>query len=154
VFELPFVAEAGTVFTYVSVKSEVRTRDLIERLWNRHQTVVVPTLVGDELQMSRITDWDDIVVDAYGRCTPTEASERFTGTPDVNLVPGLVFAEDGYRLGSGYGHYDRFIAKYPDSIHIGLAYKVQLRASLPTEPHDQRLDYIVTQDRVVDCNPS
>ncbi len=146
---LPKFTAAKTVFTYVSVKSEVRTRDMIERLWERSVHVLVPSMIGGQLGMLQINDWSDIRVDSLGRCTPLADATVFTGQPDINLVPGLAFTESGDRIGSGYGHYDRFIQRYPKTIHIGLAYELQVRQSLPIEPHDQRLDYLVTQDRVI-----
>lgn len=147
----PFAA-ANSVFTYVSVKSEVRTRDLIEQLWERDITLLVPMMIGDELFMCQLHDWNEIRIDSYGRCTPISDAKLFTGEPDVTLVPGLAFTEQGQRLGSGYGHYDRFLAKHPKTLAIGLAYEFQLKASLPTEPHDQSLDYVVTQDRALTCS--
>lgn len=148
---LPKFAAAKTVFTYVSVKSEIRTRDLIEQLWERDIQVLVPIMLGDELGMCQIHDWNEIRVDSYGRCTPISDAKLFTGEPDVNLVPGLAFTESGDRLGSGYGHYDRFVAKFPGTTHIGLSYELQLKESLPVESHDQTLNYIATQQRVIAC---
>lgn len=64
---------------------------------------------------------------------------------DLVVVPGLAFTDDGRRLGQGGGHYDRFLPRLrPDCRTVGAAYGEQLLDDLPTEPHDVRLDLVVT----------
>jgi len=61
------------------------------------------------------------------------------------LVPGLAFVKDGARLGYGGGWYDRLMAAArPDARKIGVAHRFQVVPELPSEPHDVRLDEIVT----------
>lgn len=64
---------------------------------------------------------------------------------DVVVFPGLAFTAGGARLGQGGGHYDRFAARLDGScLRIGACYAEQLVAELPTEPHDQRVDAVVS----------
>jgi 5-formyltetrahydrofolate cyclo-ligase len=64
---------------------------------------------------------------------------------DVVVVPGLGFTADGRRLGQGGGHYDRFLPRLrPGCVTIGVAFAEQVVDDLPTEPHDVRLDLVVT----------
>ena len=64
---------------------------------------------------------------------------------DVVVVPGLAFTADGRRLGQGGGHYDRFLVRLRDGcVTVGAAFAEQLVDDLPTEPHDVRLDLVVT----------
>lgn len=65
--------------------------------------------------------------------------------PDVVIVPGLGFTRYGDRLGQGGGWYDRFLSDIrPDCHTIGVAYREQLLDHLPVEPHDVRVDRVVT----------
>lgn len=65
--------------------------------------------------------------------------------PQVVFVPLLAFDRRGSRLGYGKGHYDRAIAALPRRpVLIGLAYDEQRFEVLPQEPHDLRMDWIVT----------
>ncbi len=68
--------------------------------------------------------------------------------PDVVFVPLLGFTEHLERLGQGGGHYDRWLAAHPQTVAIGLAWDVQLLDALPVEPHDVRMDAIVTPTRL------
>lgn len=70
-------------------------------------------------------------------------------TPAVLIVPMAAFDERGYRLGYGGGFYDRTLemlrARGP-IVAVGLAYAGQEVAQVPTEPTDQPLDAIVTEE--------
>ena len=64
--------------------------------------------------------------------------------PAIILIPGLAFDLQGGRLGRGMGYYDRFLAKHPSLVKIGLCYDFQIIPEVPTEEHDVRMDYIVS----------
>ena len=76
------------------------------------------------------------------------SAEAATVVPEVVFVPLLAFTTDGARLGQGGGHYDRWLANHPHVTAIGLAWDMQLRDSLPIEPHDMRLTAVVTPTRL------
>ena len=70
------------------------------------------------------------------------------------LVPGLGFDRQGHRLGRGGGYYDRCIAilraaPSPPRI-MGLCLEQQIIAEIPVEPHDQKVDGLCSQLRVID----
>ena len=68
---------------------------------------------------------------------------------DVVIVPGTAFTPAGDRLGQGGGWYDRFLARVtPDCLKVGVAFAPQLVDSLPVEPHDLRVDVVVTEHSV------
>jgi len=69
------------------------------------------------------------------------------------VVPGVAFDLRGHRLGQGGGHYDRLIAAAralpAPPLVVALAYDFQIVARVPHEAHDQRVDRIVTERRVL-----
>ena len=71
--------------------------------------------------------------------------------PEVILVPGLAFSEKGERLGRGKGFYDKYLSQYR-GIKIGICFSEQLVQNLPTEKHDETLDYIVTDEKIINCS--
>ena len=70
---------------------------------------------------------------------------------DVVVLPGLLFDRNGNRLGYGGGYYDRFLAtQAPQALRVGLAFARQLAdAPIPAEPHDMRLDMLVTEAEIL-----
>ena len=67
---------------------------------------------------------------------------------DLVLVPGMAFDLQGNRLGRGRGFYDRLLEKV-SGIKCGVAYDFQLLESIPTEPHDAKVNFILTPGRCV-----
>ncbi len=65
---------------------------------------------------------------------------------DFVLVPGVAFAMDGRRLGRGKGIYDRLLRSVCGR-KCGAGFDEQIVDDLPVEPHDIRLDCILTPTR-------
>lgn len=82
----------------------------------------------------------------FGMLQPGEDAELLT--PEVLFVPLIGFTAALDRLGQGGGHYDRWLAEHPARLTIGLAWDAQLCETLPTEPHDIRLDAVITPTRI------
>ncbi len=71
-------------------------------------------------------------------------------TPEIIIVPTLSFDDAGNRLGYGKGFYDYTLAQLlPEVTAIGLCYSCLNLKYLPHEPHDQKLDYAVTEKGII-----
>ncbi|MDD3617764.1 MAG: 5-formyltetrahydrofolate cyclo-ligase [Desulfobulbaceae bacterium] len=150
---------AATVLVYMHFRSEVRTLELIRLLLARGKTVSIPCVVPgvSRLLAVRITDPVNQVRPGYsgipeplpellshGICDPADL--------EVVIVPGSVFDRRGGRLGYGGGFYDRFLTvDAPGALRISPAYELQLVARVPMEPHDQFMDFVVTERRIYAC---
>jgi 5-formyltetrahydrofolate cyclo-ligase len=91
----------------------------------------------------------DIVTGKYGVREPVSSCAEipFAGF-DLVLVPGMAFDFDGNRLGRGRGFYDRMLEN-ASGIKCGVGYDFQLMEKVPTEPHDARVNFILTPTRCV-----
>ncbi len=67
---------------------------------------------------------------------------------DFALVPGVGFDLMGGRLGRGRGYYDRLLAGV-DANKCGVGFDWQVRVAIPLESHDIRLEFLVTQSRLL-----
>jgi 5-formyltetrahydrofolate cyclo-ligase len=75
----------------------------------------------------------------------TQCPKGPPGTPALVFVPVLAFDRTGNRLGYGGGYYDRTLAAHPDVPAIGFGYAAQEVHTVPSEPHDRKLDAIYTE---------
>jgi 5-formyltetrahydrofolate cyclo-ligase len=150
--------KSETIFLYVSFRSEVDTHGLIERLLAENRIVAVPLVSLQDRKMTAIRLVDpktDLVPGYYGILEPRKdlVLERSINHRDIDIVvlPGSVFDECGGRLGYGGGFYDRFLANEisPSATRIALAYDFQVKKKIAQESHDQPVDYIITEKRVV-----
>ncbi len=63
------------------------------------------------------------------------------------LVPGVVFAPDGGRIGRGGGFYDRLLAR-ARGIFCGVFFDCQLAEAVPVESHDRFLHFLASESSV------
>lgn len=67
-------------------------------------------------------------------------------TPEVTLAPLVGWDGEGYRLGYGGGYFDRTLAALrPRPITIGVGLEAAGLATIFPQPHDVRLDAVVTE---------
>jgi 5-formyltetrahydrofolate cyclo-ligase len=62
----------------------------------------------------------------------------------VIIVPALAVSRTGMRLGRGGGSYDRALARAGRAVKVALLHDGELRDDIPAEPHDQRVDAVIT----------
>jgi 5-formyltetrahydrofolate cyclo-ligase len=67
---------------------------------------------------------------------------------DVFIVPAVGFALDGTRLGRGAGYYDATL-KTMGGIRIGFTFDCCVVDTLPKEPWDMPMDWVVTESRTI-----
>lgn len=146
---LPEMQRAKLVGSYVGVHSEVDTRVLIEDLVMDKVRVAVPVIESaGTMRLAEIASLGDLVMAAHHIPEPP-TPHKLVPSVDVMLVPGLLFTLCCERLGNGGGYFDRALAAMPQALRVGLAYEEQIVDELPVEAHDEPLDVIVTDERVL-----
>ena len=89
----------------------------------------------------------DLEVGQFGIREPRASCPRISlNRLDLILVPGIAFDLNGHRLGRGKGYYDRLLAELQGE-KCGVAFDQQIVSRVPVEPHDMRLNCIVTPTR-------
>ena len=143
------------VHTYVgAVAGEVATRGIVGRALREGKTVVCPRVRWNPrgLDSYAIGSLDELVESARGlwEPDPARAPRVDDATLDLVLVPGIAFDRRGWRIGFGAGLYDRFLAGV-DAPRAALAFSLQILDPLPVEPHDEPVDWIVTEGESIAC---
>lgn len=153
---LPEFAEARNVAAYISVGSEVDTRELIADILHARGRVALPRL---DHRTGRLEHrW---VRSVGGRCfspgafgipepDPAVCTEVLAPSEiDLGFIPGLAFDSRGHRLGMGGGHYDRFFELAPGCRKFGLGFSVQQIPAIPDLAHDIPMHGLLTELGVV-----
>lgn len=98
----------------------------------------------------RLAAWSDDL--RSGRfAVPEPANPRYAHKDELDLilVPGTAFdPSTGVRLGRGGGWYDRLLPLYR-APRLGLCFDLQLESQIPHEPHDVRMDWIVSETKII-----
>lgn len=151
---LPLWKDAEVVFAFISMKDEIAMEHILKAVLDENKILAVPRIEGEDLVFHRIDDLSSALEEGrYGIPEPLpSAPEIFplSGTGVLFLVPGLAFDRRRFRLGRGKGFYDRYLSSVADDVlKIGIGYDFQIAEAVPTEPHDKRLDMIITDSEII-----
>lgn len=140
-------------FVYVDYRSEVQTTKIIDFIIQQGGIVCVPAVVPQRAKMVAVqikSTAIDLAPGFKGILEPLPELCRHcivdAENIDVAVIPGIAFDKNGGRIGYGGGYYDRFLqTDAPQAMRVGLAYKLQMVPTIPMEPHDIFMDYIICE---------
>ncbi len=139
----------GTVVSgFLPIRSEVDLKPLMAALAQEGARLCLPAILDKETIVFRQYRPDaELIAMGFGTDGPAEHEPVLQ--PEIMLVPLSAFDARGNRIGYGGGYYDRAIHELRQKGHnprlIGIAFDCQEVASVPVEPHDIRLDAILTE---------
>ena len=140
---LPEFRAARTVAVFAALPDEPATDEVLAR-WASTRRVVLPRVEGDAMRFYACRP-DALVFGAFGILEPQGERPCPAGEIDLVVCPGVAFTADGRRLGRGRGYYDRHLGDPAfRGFRVGVCYAHQLVDDLPVEPHDVRMDRVIT----------
>lgn len=144
---------SNLILCYIALKDEVNTNLIMETAFKDGKTVAVPVCLNNDglMEFRIIKSFSDLHKGFYGISEPDDTCEKVCSFDDaVCLVPGIAFDQNGYRLGYGKGYYDRFL-KNNVSVSAGLCYNNLVVNELPINDFDMKVDFIITEQKVISC---
>ena len=133
-----------TILLYHSLPDEVCTHDLIHTLYVQGYTLLLPSVVGNDLVL-HVYEGEQAMNKGASFGIQESLGSLFTDYAriDLAIIPGMAFTPQGDRLGRGKGYYDRLLPQL-DCPLIGIAFPFQLLPSIPTEPHDIQMTEVIS----------
>lgn len=156
VLDFPLYKNAEIICAYASTKSEISTDGIIRHAWEQKKNVLFPLCSKTEkgiMHFYACRDFSDLEKGAYNifepkaHC-PLMQEELLNSPKTLVLVPALSFSSKGYRLGYGQGFYDRFLAKIPQAVTVGITFSALISEKIPQEPWDLPVKFLATENGV------
>jgi 5-formyltetrahydrofolate cyclo-ligase len=145
--DLPVWISAKSVLLFAPRQDEPDIWPLAELGLQAGKRIALPRFVSESGSYEAAVichPGNDVQAGRYGILEPSAfCSVADPKRLDLVLVPGLAFDWHGHRLGRGKGFYDRLLATVSGKT-CGVAFDIQLTSALPIEPHDVRLNCILT----------
>lgn len=140
---------AKTVLLYYPIKNEVDTTPL----FNTNKIFAFPLIHPDSniMTIHQVTDLKTLKSGKFEIKEPPKTHKRIA-IKDIDLVitPGLAFDKNGHRIGFGKGYFDKLFKNLSTNCtKIALAYDFQIIENVPAEPHDKKVDMIITETRTI-----
>ncbi len=124
--------------------------DLLKLTINSNFLISLPKLREKDMDFVRYELGADLV-QSFDKKLMQPVSNVKT-IPNIIIIPALAYSLQGYRIGFGYGYYDRYLDRIKnkiDIIKIGVCFHQYLHEYLPNEPHDIKMDYIITNQTTI-----
>jgi 5-formyltetrahydrofolate cyclo-ligase len=153
-FNLEEFIAAKSVLMYVSFRTEVDTLGQLEDILCMGKKLALPLVDSKQktLTLYEIKDISDLEPGYMDIPEPKVAEDRKVDLKDIDIIvlPGTGFDIKGNRLGYGGGYYDKLLSSADKKIPtVALAFEEQVVEEIPAEPHDIKMDIIITDERFI-----
>ncbi len=137
---------ANHILMYHSLPDELSTHGFLKK-WRDKKHFYLPRVNGVNLD---ILPYDEsrLELGAFHIEEPTGNNSIDPENIELIVVPAVAYDRSGNRLGRGKGFYDRLL-KTTKATKIGVGYEFQMVDVIPVEPHDVKMDMIITQNSCV-----
>ena len=147
--ESPEFIECKSIGIYLPIGSEVRTDEIASTALELKKTLLLPRVITNDLRFYKVEkkdfDEDSFDINKFGVREPKETNGN-VDFMDLLIVPGIAFDYYGYRIGYGYGYYDKYMTNGKFSKSIGLAYDLQvIKSHIPKLEYDKKIDTLLTE---------
>lgn len=146
-----FLPKGTIVGGYWPIGHELDLRPLLHNLHHHGFTCGLPCIEDKSICFREWAPSLSLVKGKWQTLEPPNTSHVLQ--PHLVLIPLLAFDSKGNRLGYGQGHFDRYLSHHK-VISIGVGFREQEVKSLPTQPHDIPLDFILTEDGLLSISHS
>ena len=134
---------------YYPFQNEVNLLSLAEFLLDAGKAIYFPRYnkKNESYDLAKIESLsNDFEKGKFGIMEPNAKAESFaeSSLQAIWFIPGVAFDKKGNRLGRGGGYYDRFLSDNLGTF-VGVAHGAQLVDFVPSEAHDMKMDWLVTE---------
>lgn len=144
---------AGSFLFFAPLPDEPDITPLLDELWRAGKLVALPRFDAGTNSYAAcvVSNRAELIAGRFGVLEPGPACPLIPlNQLDFTFVPGVAFDLEGRRLGRGKGFYDRLLAGVRGH-KCGVALEAQIVTEVPEEPHDVRVDSILTPTRWHEC---
>lgn len=142
--------KAQKIGSYYPLGSEVLTQDIMQEAISNGKEIFLPKVIGKNMEFRKIVNFSNLEHGSFDIMEPRDECP-VNNNLDVLLVPAIGISPKGVRLGYGHGFYDRFLAQNKITT-ISITLEKQIIKNIPRSDHDVLIDWIVTEDRVIDTS--
>lgn len=144
---LPEFKKAKNILFYTPIKGEVDISKILKK--SKTKRFVLSRINGNKLDLHYIKDLSQTKENKFKILEPQKNLPKAKPQDiDLAIIPGVVFSDNGHRIGYGKGFYDRFLKKTL-AVKIGVAYRFQIVKNIPGEKHDVPMEIIITENKTM-----
>lgn len=142
---------ADTVYAYYPLGKEVSLRLVMEDCLRMNKVLALPRVKGNTMDFFQITDMGQVKEGCFHVMEPVTTT-KVRRKRALVLTPGLVFDQNGNRIGYGKGYYDNYFGRFPELTRLGVAFQHQVEDAFLSDENDIAMEYLVTEREMMLIN--
>jgi 5-formyltetrahydrofolate cyclo-ligase len=135
-------------FFYHPLAGEVSLLPLAAQVISIGKRIYFPRVSGESMEFYRVTGLNKDFAEGNFHVMEPIGGETPSFERTLMFVPGLAFDASMHRLGHGKGYYDKYLEQHPGIKTVGICANAFFMPEIPAEPHDMKMDQIVTETTV------
>jgi len=132
---------------YFPIGSEVDTYAIMLDILEQDKCLLLPRVINDNLVFHNVPNLEKLEKGNFGIMEPKDNCKK-ADRIDCVLIPTVGVSKLGIRLGYGKGYYDKFLSS-TDAVKISLTYSKQIVKIIPSDSHDIKMNWIITEDEYI-----
>ena len=148
----PEFSRAKVLALYAPIHNEVDTLEVLAEALAASKAVLYPAVSGQQLSFRRVIEQrNELQKGAFRIAEPIASCAVYDPREaDLIVIPGIAFDLRGRRIGYGKGYYDKTLhAIEGQGKLVGFCFDFQLVEDIADEPHDVKMDMLITEKRVI-----
>jgi 5-formyltetrahydrofolate cyclo-ligase len=144
-------ASSKVLALYAPIHNEVDTSVVFVEALAALKSVIYPAVCGEGLVFRRVLSLKGLQKGPFGISEPAASCEACDPREaDLIVIPGVAFDVQGKRIGYGKGYYDKTLHSIEGQGKlVGFCYDFQVVETIADEPHDVKMDMLITEKRVL-----
>ncbi len=143
--------QVNCIALYSDFMNEVQTIELFKSLRSKKITIVYPSINkrSRTLEFYEVKNLIHMEKNSYSVLEPKYRIKKVgLDCIHVMFVPGILFDEQGFRLGYGKGYYDKVLKHLRHIETIGLAFEFQVVRRIPRQTWDRPVKTLITERKI------
>ena len=134
------------VLLYASIKNEADISEILDKGLKPPKDFSLPKILDKKIYAYQVNSFSELIPGKYKIPEPPIGTD-LTDKIDLVFVPGVAFDLNGNRIGYGKGYYDKFLLQR-NFFKVGVCYECQIINNIIAEPHDIRMNCIITEKNI------
>lgn len=144
------------IMIFMDMKNEIRITKILDMFSDRK--FFIPKTFPDGVMKVTEYDREKLILHRFGYYESSSEDYADETLIELVVIPGVAFDRNRNRIGFGGGYYDRFLqnlkkkhdilnSRFP--LTVAVCHDFQLLDSIPSEPHDEKPDIILTEINLI-----
>ena len=138
-----YFKKSSKVMCYASVRGEVDTFYLMERILQEGKALALPVTVKREMTFYRVEKLEDLVTGYMGIAEPSGGQVVLPDDNTLMIMPGVAYDRKCHRAGYGAGCYDRYLEDKCKFMKVAPAFDFQIFDEIENDGYDICPDIII-----------